>query len=90
MYRIVYTKEAKERIEKLSLKFKLQIKNAIERIAQDPRIGNNLTQELSGMLSYRTGKFRIIYRVFHEEVLVLVLTIGYRKDIYQRLSHRYK
>ncbi|MFH1868673.1 MAG: type II toxin-antitoxin system RelE/ParE family toxin [Candidatus Omnitrophota bacterium] len=88
MYKIAYTKEARERIGKLSAKFKLQIKRAIERIAENPDTGKCLMQELSGILSYRTGKFRIIYRVFHGEILVLILTLGYRKDIYKKISRK--
>ena len=88
MHRIAYTREAKERIEKLAPKLKAQIKGAIERIAKNPDIGKHLTQELSGISSYRTGKFRIIYRVFRKEVLVLILTVGYRKDIYQKVSRK--
>lgn len=88
MYRIAYTREAKERIEKLSTKLKTQVKKAIERIAQNPDLGKRLTQELTGMFSYRTGRFRIIYRVLHKEILILILTIGYRKDVYQKLSRK--
>lgn len=88
MYRIAYTREAKERIEKLSAKLKTQVKKAVERIAQNPDIGKHLTQELTEMFSYQTGKFRIIYRVFRKEILVLILTIGYRKDVYQKLSRK--
>lgn len=86
MYNIVYTKEAKEKIGILDIKKKRQIKDAIERISQNPNIGKRLTHELSGLLSYRSGDYRIIYRVYHKEILVLILTIGHRKDIYKQLE----
>lgn len=88
MYNIAYTKEAKQRIDKLSLKKKLRIKEAVERIAQNPDIGKRLTYELTGLLSYRSGDYRIIYRIYHKEILVLVLTIGHRKDVYKKLSRK--
>ena len=84
MYKITYTKEAKNAIGNLSLKKKRQIKDAIERISNNPEIGKNLTHELRGLLSYRSGDYRIIYRIYRKEILVIILTIGHRKDIYKR------
>ena len=86
MYKIAYTREAKRKIDRLSIKRKRQIKEAIERIAQNPDIGKRLTHELSGLLSYRSGDYRIIYRIYHKEILILILTIGHRKDIYKKIK----
>lgn len=88
MYEIAYTKEANDRIGKLDTKKKEQIKHAIERIAKDPDIGKRLLHEFSGLLSYRSGDYRIIYRIYHDKVLILILTIGHRKDIYKQLSRK--
>ncbi|MFO8052733.1 MAG: type II toxin-antitoxin system RelE/ParE family toxin [Candidatus Omnitrophota bacterium] len=90
MYKILYTKEAKTSIEKLSAKKKHQIKKAVERIAENPQMGKNLLHELKGLSSYRSGTYRIIYRIYHEKVLVLILTIGHRKDIYKNIKSKLK
>ena len=89
MYKILYAKEAKTTIDKLVPKKKRQIKDAIERIAECPEIGKRLTYELKGLLSYRSGTHRIIYRVYHKEVMVLILTIGHRKNIYKHTSGKF-
>ncbi len=83
MYSVLYTKEAKESIDRLSIKKKRQIKDAVERIAQNPAIGKCLTGDLRGLLSYRSGDYRIIYRVDHKEITVVILTVGHRKDVYR-------
>ena len=88
MFRAVYTKEAKKDIDKLSLKKRRQIKESIERIADNPDIGKHLTRELKGLSSYRCGDYRIIYRVHHKEILVIILTVGHRKDIYKQISRK--
>lgn len=88
MYNIVYAKEAKNIIHSLSNKKKLQIEDAIKRIATNPKIGKFLTQELKGLVSYRSGPYRIIYRIYHNEIMVLILTIGHRKDVYRKMSRR--
>ena len=88
MHKIIYTREAKTAIDKLTLKKKRQVKDAIERIARKPKIGKHLTRELTGLLSYRSGTYRIIYRIYHKEVLVLILTVGHRKDIYKQVAKK--
>lgn len=89
MYRILYTQEAKTAIEALPLKKKRQIKDAVERIAENPEVGKHLTQELKGLLSYRSGDYRVIYRIQHTEIIVVILTVGHRKDIYKETSRKF-
>ena len=88
MYSLVYTKEARDNIDELPLKKKRQIKDAVERLAADPGTGKSLTHDLKGLYSYRSGDFRIIYRIFREKLTILVITIGNRKDVYEKLSKR--
>lgn len=85
MHKVFYTKEARDNISKLDKGLKLRIKKAIERIGENPSIGKRLTHELSELHSYRTGNYRIIYRIYHKQVLILILAIGHRKDIYKRI-----
>ena len=89
MYKIRYAEEAKIIIDKLLPKKKRQIKDAIERIAKFPETGKRLTHELRGLLSYRSGTYRIIYRIYHKEVTILILTIGHRKNVYKQISRRF-
>jgi len=84
MFKILYAKEAKTAIDKLPIKKKRQVKKAIEHIAENPEIGKHLTHELKDLLSYRSGTYRIIYRIYHKEIIVVILTVGHRKDIYQK------
>jgi mRNA interferase RelE/StbE len=58
-----------------------------ERIARldDPRqIGANLQGTLSGLWKYRIGDYRIICSLEDDRLVVLVLRIGHRREIYQR------
>ena len=67
---------------------KEQLKKLISKIIQNPEIGKRLTHELKGLLSYRSGDYRIIYRIHHKEITVLILTIGDRKNIYKQISKK--
>ena len=54
-----------------------------ERIATDPRrFGKGLKADLAGLWRYRVGDYRILCQIKDRELLVLVVAVGHRKDIY--------
>jgi mRNA interferase RelE/StbE len=54
-------------------------------ILDDPRqIGERLHGTLSEFWRYRVGDYRIICSIESERLVVLVLRIGHRRDIYLR------
>lgn len=49
----------------------------------DPRqFGKALKANLSGLWRYRVGDFRILCQIKDQELVVLVVAVGHRKDIY--------
>ena len=49
----------------------------------DPRSkGNALVGDLSGFWRYRVGDYRIVCDLRNDELVVLVVKVGHRKDIY--------
>lgn len=60
-----------------------QIQNAFQRLQQNPeQVGKPLAGELAGYRSLRAVNqaFRIIYRVNREQIEVLIVAIGRRKE----------
>jgi len=51
-------------------------------ILADPHSGKALKEELSGLRSFRVGRFRIIYRIAAGKEIEIV-TIGPRESIYR-------
>ena len=82
MFKIYYTQEAKDQIDKLNNKLKLRFKKAIERIACNLTLGKKLTHELTGLQSYRTGDYRILYRTHRKQIFILALAIGWVQERY--------
>ncbi len=49
----------------------------------DPRrIGKGLKADLAGIWRYRVGHYRILCQIKDGELLVLVVVVGDRKDVY--------
>ncbi|MCX5796331.1 MAG: type II toxin-antitoxin system RelE/ParE family toxin [Elusimicrobia bacterium] len=60
-----------------------RVDQVLRELAQDPFLGKPLKGELAGKRSYRLGPYRIIYAVFAQRLLVYVLDIGHRREIYR-------
>lgn len=51
--------------------------------ASDPRrFGKGLKADLAGLRRYRVNDYRILCQIKDQELLVLVVAVGHRKDIY--------
>lgn len=61
---------------------KKTVRRALEAILAEPAIGKSLKDELSGLASYRTKRFRIIYRRRPGQ-LIEIIAIGPRRYIYE-------
>jgi mRNA interferase RelE/StbE len=81
-YRLKLTEQTAALIRSLHPDIKKKIRAGIEAIIHNPQRGKQLRQELSGLCSFRVGKFRIVYRISSKTVIELV-AVGPRKIIYE-------
>jgi mRNA interferase RelE/StbE len=53
-------------------------------LAENPRrVGKPLERELAGLHSARRGSYRVVYRIVDDRVLVQVVRVGPRSDVYR-------
>jgi mRNA interferase RelE/StbE len=81
MYNITYTKNAEKYLEKLNKDQKERILNSIERTRIKPE---RYFERLVGVKSYklRVGDYRVIADIYKEELVILAIKVGHRKNIY--------
>ena len=81
-YTVVVTKSAQKQLDKLSDHIAHPILSAISDLANNPRPHG--CKKLKGRSSYRIrkGDYRIIYDIFDLVLVVDVIAIGHRKNIY--------
>ena len=60
---------------------KKKIRASLEYIQKEPESGKRLKEELEGLMSYRIGRFRIIYRISANSIIEIV-ALGPRRTIY--------
>lgn len=82
-YTAVLTKKAQKQLDKLSDNIAEPILEAIAGLEEDPRPQGFI--KLKGRDGYRirVGNYRIIYDIFDSELIVDIITLGHRKDIYE-------
>jgi len=57
--------------------------DAVDKLAEEPLAGGVLKGEFSGLRRLRVGSYRIVYEVSEGELIVLVVRIGHRREIYR-------
>lgn len=80
-----YTRTAAKAIQKLDPAVRQRVRCAIDILRGEPGRGKRLHLTPHGLYSWRTGSWRIIYRIEAERVEILVVTVGHRRDVYERV-----
>ena len=82
-YQLVYSETSRKQIRKLHPQIKPVVKSKIEKLRENPFSGRCLERELSGYVSMRAKRFRVIYKIRDNDQTVEIHYVGHRKDIYE-------
>ena len=83
-YEIAYAQSALKSLRKLDRGVARRIIQAIDALAHDPRPhGCKQVKGGDGEMRIRIGDYRVIYDISDDEVLILVLRVGHRREIYR-------
>jgi len=82
-YKLLFKESVYKDLKVLSRSDLKRILSKIEELAQNPRPAGS--QKLSGLELFRVrqGKYRIVYSVQDRELVVHVIKVGHRKDVYR-------
>ncbi len=83
MYKIKITKIAAASIQQIEKTAQLQIINKIEKLKDEPAsLGKPLKGPLKDYRSIRAAgqRYRVIYKIVEDEIIVIVVAVGIRKD----------
>ncbi len=85
MYRVKIKKDAQKVLDKLPAKVQRNIKDKISEFTKEPRKLSGV-EKMGGFDSrYRfpAGSFRVIFEIEDDELIVTVIKIGSRGDVYK-------
>lgn len=84
-YAVTLAPSAARQLRKFDPQVRRRLQAAIELLATDPR-PPAATQLVGGAGEWRvrTGDYRVIYEIHEAQLVVLVLRMGHRRDVYRR------
>ena len=83
-YRLQLLPSAARQLKKLPRHDKRRIRDAIDSLMSNPRpSGANKLVGTDDQWRVRVGTYRIIYEIHDDRLLVLVIRVGHRKDVYR-------
>jgi len=86
MYRVAFTEKALKSLKKLdpnvSKMLLAWVRKNLEDCTDPRQYGKALVGDHSGQWRYRVGDYRLIAEIKDDEIIILVLNIGHRKNIY--------
>ncbi len=83
MWKIQYTQKSAKFLSKLNSDIKERLRKGIEELGLNPDLGKQLAGPLKGSSSLRIGDYRVIYKKEIDTLVILIVAIGHRKEIYR-------
>ena len=83
-YRIEVSATAETQLVKLEPRHRARGVDAIRKLSSNPRPrGSRKLRGYDDVFRIRTGVFRIIYSIENDRLLIIILKVGHRKDVYR-------
>jgi mRNA interferase RelE/StbE len=82
-YRVELRPAAQRTLDRMRGTDLRRVQGALALLAQNPRPPRAVALKGRGELRVRVGDFRIIYTVHDDVLLVLVISLGHRRDVYR-------
>ena len=85
MYKVELKREPEKFIRKQTRKTQIQLVSVLRQLQKDPR--PKQAKKLAGMndlYRIRVGDYRIVYTIKYKKLLILVVRIAHRKEVYRK------
>ncbi|WP_062465266.1 type II toxin-antitoxin system RelE family toxin [Demequina soli] len=83
-YRVTLRPSAAKALARIQARDQARIRGAIELLAQDPRPPASRRLVDSAFFRVRIGDYRVIYSIDDGVLVVVVLAVGHRREVYRR------
>lgn len=85
IWSITFSRNGLKSFDKVDKGAQKRIRHYLElKVAPDPTaLGEAMVGDKKGYWRYRVGDYRVIVKIFHGELMVLVVQVGKRGDVYR-------
>lgn len=82
-YSLRIKRSAANALSALAKADRLRVVEAIDMLCDTPAAGSALKGEFEGLRRLRVGHFRVVYEWQRSDLVILVVRIGHRRDVYR-------
>ena len=86
MYQVIFSPFAKKKFDKLTKEVQERVITSLKRIRIRPESFVKKLVGYDALYRLRVGNYRIIFEIKRNELVILVVTLGLRKNIYKGLK----
>ena len=87
MYRLVFDRRAVKELSRIDRPFQVNIKKKLQILARNPEALKNDIKKLKGgrpeLFRLRIGSYRVIYQKKEDKLVILIIRVGHRKEVYE-------
>jgi mRNA interferase RelE/StbE len=84
VHRLEITRKAQRQLDRLPNQTALRVKAAIQQLTNDPRPpGAVKMADMQGGWRIRVGDYRVVYEIHDDRLVVLIIRVGHRRDVYR-------
>ena len=84
MYAVEFLPSAARELTKLDIAVQRRLARVIDRLADDPRpTGAVKLRGADDVWRVRVGDYRILYRLEEDRLVVLIVKVGHRREVYR-------
>ena len=86
-YTVIFSKRADKFLESLDKQDKQRILQKVRELKTNSKnLDIKKLKSKHDLYRIRVGNYRIIYSIEHEQIIIYIVAIGHRRDIYQQLN----
>ena len=82
-YLVSIKQSAAKALAKIGREDRERIVSAIDQLRINPSAGSVLKGEFYGLRRIRVGNYRVVYEVQDQQLIILVIRIGHRREVYR-------
>lgn len=84
MYAVEFVPSAARELAALDQAMRRRVARRVEQLAEDPRRGGSVKlRGADDVWRSRIGDYRLLYRIEDDRLVVLVIKVGHRRDVYR-------
>ena len=83
-YSVQIKRSAAKELAHIAKSDRSRLVQAIDTLAENPFKGSALKGELRGLRRIRVGEYRVVYEILDDVLVVLVVRIAHRREVYRR------